>query len=207
MTLESCQAWCQIFILIGVVVAAGATYGDRYFTRKASTAAKEQDASRLARIDQLIGHLEPFEQIAQQMHPTLEKDKALNQLREDFEKFKNQAQPRTLSEVQRKAIIEALKSGPTRELVIESVMGDQEAFAFATILRPTIELGGWKVTGFRAVILQKPLHGLEIVVRSEPPPDSANELFRALRQAGLNVQGNLLPSQEDGIVHLRVGSK
>jgi hypothetical protein len=106
-------------------------------------------------------------------------------------------------------IRDALRAGSPRELdVITSVMGDRDAHGLATALNAIIESGGWKVKeGTVQAVFSKPVDGVVIVVASRPPPDAANELFRALKMGGIIATGRLVREQKPGRVSLWVGSR
>lgn len=106
-------------------------------------------------------------------------------------------------------IREALRAGPPRELdVITSVMGDRDAHGLATALKAIIESSGWTVNkGATQSAFSKPVDGVVIVVAVRPPPDAANELFRALKMGGITATGNFVPEREPCHVSLWIGSR
>ena len=84
----------------------------------------------------------------------------------------------------------------------------RNAHGLATALNAIIESGGWKVKeGAAQAVFSKPVDGVVIVVASRPPPDAANELFRALKMGGIIATGRLVRGQKPGRVSLWIGSR
>jgi spermidine synthase len=116
-------------------------------------------------------------------------------------------QPRTLSQAQASAISNALAAGPSRRISVSSVLGNPEALRYATEISRAVTAGGWEVDGVRQSVFTDLVIGMLISVGTEPPPPHANELFRALRSAGLTAPGHVDPNASPDSVLLFVGEK
>jgi spermidine synthase len=126
---------------------------------------------------------------------------------EDFRSSFDHHRPRALTPAQASAISKSLASGPARHLSISAVRGDLEAFQYAAEIGQAIAAGGWqveRVTESRSTDL---VVGMLISVATSPPPAAANELFRALRSAGLAAPGYIDPAAPADSVLLLVGQK
>jgi hypothetical protein len=115
--------------------------------------------------------------------------------------------PRELDETQAAALSKALAAGPARHISISAVMGDQEGLQYATELHQAIAAGGWKVDEVHQVAFSNRVVGVLISVGAKPPPPAANELFQALRAAGLAASGNFDPNADAKSVLLMVGAQ
>ena len=125
---------------------------------------------------------------------------------EELKRAVDRRRPRTLSEAQAAAISSALAARPARRMSASVVIGDQEALQYATALRQSIGAGGWQVGRIRQSEFSDSVAGLLIFVGTNPPPAEANELFQALRAAGLTVEGNFDPKANPNNVLLVVGT-
>jgi hypothetical protein len=112
-----------------------------------------------------------------------------------------------LSETQSTAISKAIAAGPARRIAVSAVLGNQEALRYATQIRQALVAGGWEVEGVRQSLSSDLVIGILISVGAEPPPPQANELFRALRTAGLTASGHLDRNTSPDSVLLLVGEK
>jgi spermidine synthase len=113
---------------------------------------------------------------------------------------------RMLNQLQASAILNALRERPQR-ISISAVIDDEEAFRYATQLGQIISAAGWEVEGVNRSVFSEQIRGMLISVGSDPPPAAANELFRALRAAGLTAEGSLNPKIGSSQVLLFVGAK
>jgi spermidine synthase len=114
---------------------------------------------------------------------------------------------RRLDPAQAAAISKALAAGLPRHISMSVVMGDPEALQYATGLRQAIAAGGWQVDEIQQVAFANRIVGVLISVGAKPPPPAANELFQALRAAGLVPSGNFDPNAEVGRVELVIGTQ
>jgi len=225
MSAQLLQTLSQIAIAVGVIFTAFGGFGAYYFG-KAVDREKEQETAKneaalRGNVDKLLDgnvvlqkKLEPFEKLAQQLHPAQGNDEALESLKRDLQHLterastiEKQAAPRSLSERQIKQIAANLGPAPGGGVSVTSVMGDQEAFMFAVALKSVLERGGWKVDGVNQAIYTNPIRGLIITVRNEPAPNAADRLLGQLNATGFTTVGNLNPNQPENSVWLIVGSK
>jgi hypothetical protein len=114
--------------------------------------------------------------------------------------------PRVLTAAQASVLSAVLAGRPPSRITMSAVIADSEALQYAGTLREALLAGGWPVSRIRQSEFSEDVTGLLIFVGSDPPPAVANELFQALRTAGLTVEGNLDPSAAPGSVSLVVGS-
>jgi spermidine synthase len=117
----------------------------------------------------------------------------------------DQRKPRTLSASQASAISKALSNRPPQSISMSVIIGDQEAFQYATALRDSIAAGGWDVGQIRQAEFSDNVIGVQIFGGSNPPPSEANELLQALRDAGFGAEANFDPKASWNGVHLVVG--
>jgi hypothetical protein len=112
---------------------------------------------------------------------------------------------RELDETQSAAISKTLMEMQAQRISIIALAGDPEAIQYANKLREAILAGGWNVEGVQELPFANRIAGLHISVGTNPAPAAANELFRALRAASLNVVGNFDPKTDPASVSLVVG--
>ncbi len=120
-------------------------------------------------------------------------------------RLRSRQAPRALTLKQVTAISNTLASGPSRNIAITSAKGDEEGLEYAGQLGQAITAGGWHVA-LRQSVFSSPVVGLHILVGIRPQPPEANELFRALRVAGLDVVGSFDRSVPDSVL-LAVGAE
>ena len=222
---ETFQTFSQVAISIGIILTAigGLT---SYYSNKIIDKAKEKTAiakeqKLQGNIDELLdgnrslqSKIEPFEELAKQLHPSLETNDALQQLRKDYENLEDRAEAleqktanRSLSSHQRTVLVSALRKIGVQKITITTVWGDQEAFQFATELKDVFEEGGWEVNGVDQAAYNVPVTGLVIEVGTDPPPQVANELVQALLNANLQMNRYINNQLSGGEIQLVVGSK
>jgi hypothetical protein len=212
-------------VVVGIILTGLGGFGAYYYGKLVDTDRERASADRETELrsgmgkllegnDALQKRLEPFEQLARELHPSLGRDEALKKLRDDLDAVKERAAalerqvaPRGLSEEQYRAIVQVLNGSPARAVEISSVMGDTEAFELARELKAALEAAGWNVDGVNQSVFSTAVRGIIISVGQQPPPDTANELFRALQSAGIVAAGNLDLNKKDQGVSLWVGSK
>ena len=91
MSAETLQTLTQIAIGFGIVVTALGGFGSYYYGKNAEDARAQELRTS---VDELLTHsqtlerkLEPFQEIAQEAHPDLDQDAALESLRNDLEEL------------------------------------------------------------------------------------------------------------------------
>jgi len=89
---------------------------------------------------------------------------------------------------------------------IVCVMGDQEAFNFASELKDLFQSAGWQVDGVDQAIYTKPIKGLILVLKNEGVKPKAEYLFHILNSAGFHSTGEM-NSQIKNDFGLVVGAK
>jgi len=222
---ETLQILSQLAIFIGIIATALGGFGSYYFGKKIEkithSAARVKEEKLQGKIGELLEgnrslqlQLEPFEDLAKRLHPSLDTQEALKELRQNLEDVERRADipekemvPRTLAPQQRTAMVAMLRQIGSRKVTVTAVKGDQNALRFATELKAVIEEGGWDVKGVNQTVRSGPTRGLSIDVASDPAPQVAHDLFRALRSADLEVGGNLNKQLSGDDIQLVVDGK
>lgn len=89
---------------------------------------------------------------------------------------------------------------------IVCVMGDQEAFNFASELKTLFQSAGWGVDGVDQAVYTNPIKGLILALKNEEVKPKAEYLFHILNSAGLHSTGEMNPKIKNDI-GLIVGAK
>jgi hypothetical protein len=147
-----------------------------------------------------------YDSILEHRRPLAELFTGSPEIFQDLSQAMGRRRPRTLSNAEAVEIAKSLASAPSRRISISWSIGDDEALQYATALRQAITAGGWRIVRARQSEFSQRVTGLLIFVGTDPPPAEANELFQALRAAGLTVEGNVDPSANPGSVVLVVGA-
>ena len=158
--------------------------------------------------------LKPFEQLASNRYPGMETDAALGKLYREIQEVRKEtallnertASRRLIGE-QAQKVTTSLKKHSSQTVMLTSVMGDGEAFQFATDIKSVLEAGGWKVDGVNQAVFSGPIKGVLIKVAIDPPPEQALWLFEALKAGGLRSSGMLDKQLPPDRFELLVGSK
>lgn len=225
MNIESFQTWSQIAIAIGIILTALGGFGSYYFGKavdqKKNSAAQTELDKLQSNIDELLEgnnelkeKLTPFEELAKKAHPGIDVEEALSRLRNNLIRVESKtgelekrAAYRSLTSQQMSIIAASLRGSSPQSVSVSSIMGDQEGFQYAKLLKQAIENGGWNVNGVNQVIRSGPTVGLVISVGTNPPPKHVNDLYQALKAAGLSISGNIDSNLGSGRIDLIVGAK
>lgn len=224
MTFENLQVVSQVAILAGVIITALGGYGSYHYGSKiqerkdlASSKTEEELGTKIQQLldgnNTLQEQLKPFEELAAQIHPTLQGQEALSQLRKDLGSLQeraaaleNQAAPRLLSDAQRQGFAAALQGHAQTEVTVNATLGDQEGVQFANHLKAMLEEAGWQVHGVNQVVYTNPIQGLWISVKANPPTPAAVMLINVLNAGGVPTKGQIAATQGEELAII-VGSK
>lgn len=99
--------------------------------------------------------------------------------------------PRSLTQDKIPALKAELSKHNNEPIDITCVMGDQEAFSFASQLKNLFESSGWKVNGVNQAIYTVPIKGIIIVIKDKSEEQKANFIFQLLKFAGFHSHGEL----------------
>lgn len=188
-------------------------------TEREKNAIKERAALQNQLVDMNL-KIDPFIELAKTRYPKETIDSALQKLIDDISKLENKTdiikektdlleqtiRPRSLKQQDFENLVSVLNRFEKREIGITCVMGDQEAFAFATQLKSLFEKSGWKVKGVSQSVFTSPVKGWYIAVNSDPPPETANIVFRAFQSIGITLPGFRNESLPNETVEILVGS-
>jgi regulator of replication initiation timing len=101
-----------------------------------------------------------------------------------------------------------LKTISPAKVRITTVLGDAEAFRYATRIMDILKRAGWQVDGLNQAIFTAPAMGIMMQVADDKHlPREANVLARALHDADIRVAGQLVKDISPDELRLVVGSK
>jgi hypothetical protein len=106
-------------------------------------------------------------------------------------------------------IISELKSVGSQSITVTTVLGDPEAFQYATRIIQILKAGGWQVSGPDQSVFSGPVLGLIIqIADKEHAPKAAGALQKIFHDNGIDAPGQINSNLHDpsGVV-LIVGSK
>lgn len=112
---------------------------------------------------------------------------------------------RSLSDTQRRQILDALKKHAGKSIIISSASPDDETKEFAETLKHVFTDAGWHVDGVKQISPEHPPTGLSIAAGGFPSPENAAAAFRAISAAGFHVTQQLDSKLTGGKAELIVG--
>lgn len=121
--------------------------------------------------------------------------------------LEQRAAPRTLSTVQASGLVAALRGRDKGAVNVQSVIGDDEAFAYARQIKAALAEAGWPVTGVDRVMRTTPSVGTAIMSGLNPPSRVFVDLVAAFRSAGVEVRPTYSPPLGEGSVVVLIGAK
>lgn len=104
-------------------------------------------------------------------------------------------------------MIRILKIYRNSRVVLTTIMGDSEAFQFATQIKEVFETAGWKVDGINQAIYNKPITGVNINVGSYNYPLRVDNIFSSFKVLNITAKGNLKAKLQNDDVELIIGAK
>src|SRR6266480_5744616 len=123
----------------------------------------------------------------------------------ELEETRRRFAPRTLTPAQRQILLDTLRREPKGEVKITSVLGDSEAYSFATELQAVLGNAGWTTQGVHPLIFSGNPVGLTLILHSsEHVPSRADHLVHALREAGLAIPATINSTIPNEPLMLRV---
>lgn len=103
-------------------------------------------------------------------------------------------QPRRFSQAAADALVADLLKHPAETIQLSCILGDVEGFQFASALKSTLELGGWRVSGIDQVVYSVPVMGIHIETPAVRPGLVA--LLEWFRDSGVRAQGSQIAAAQ-----------
>jgi hypothetical protein len=187
------------------------------FQKKAVNEQKEkakqtQEKQLTEKIDGVQARLQPFENLANKMYPSIETDAALGRLYREMQDIKEKTQrlsPRAITGEQKLVLLDALRKLGKHDIRIIVSGTDAEASQFAVELRNVFLEAGWDVPQVGGALFSgPPIVGIHLRAGQNPAPTYLWVIHDVLKQLGFAVQGSLAPNLKGAdVVQIIVGGK
>ena len=129
-------------------------------------------------------------------------------LRLTLEDVHKRQQPRSLTAIERRKLIELLRGGAGSHIDIYSTIGVDDGAAYAEQIAEVFRLAGWQTEGARQNNITVTQIGINLFVNDAAnAPPSAKILLNAFKDVGVNVRGVENKSFPAGTLTLWIGSK
>lgn len=122
-----------------------------------------------------------------------QQSKQIESYQKKLNEVESKTKPRVISEERLVAIRSELSKHRGDSIEVTCVMGDQEAFSFASQLKSIFELSGWTVDGVNQSIYSIPIKGIILTLKNESAKQKAEYIFRLLDSGGFKSRGEMNP--------------
>lgn len=133
--------------------------------------------------------------------------KEISRSREILKDISNQSFTRGISEPDKIEMVAALIQHKGAKVTLTTIMGDSEAFQFASQLKEVFAAAGWKVDGINQAVYNSPVRGVKIRVQNEKYPSRVNQIIQAMNVLRLKVEGLLAKEFKVDDVEIVVGAR
>lgn len=194
----------QILAIV-LVFLGGALQASKFFIDKKINSIKT-DITKVEKVESQLMISKLQSTISEQVQKIDQQSEQVASYQLKLHEVESKTKPRMISEEKLVAIRSELSQHPNESIEITCVMGDQEAFSFASQLKTLFQAASWTADGVNQAIYTVPIKGIVLTLKDDSAKQKAEYIFRLLAYAGFNSHGEI-NSQIKGSMGIVIGAK